>query len=113
MKRDEKAMMTAQRLGEAKDLGAKLARLRVARRMRQADAALRAGVSRSTAVLIESGDPGRTQAQILRYLEAIAPGLPFLALLQEDDPSLMALLAREKTQRVRLPNAADAADLDF
>ena len=69
--------------------------------MRQADAAVRAGMARSTAVLIEKGDVGRTQGQILRYLDAIAPGLTLLSLLQESDPSLALLRARELTQRVR------------
>ena len=80
MKRNEQALMTLERLDEARQLGQKLARLRTARRIRQADAAMRAGISRSTAVLLEKGDLSRTQAQILRYLEAIAPGVSLLTL---------------------------------
>jgi transcriptional regulator with XRE-family HTH domain len=94
-------------------LGEKLARLRMGRQWRQADAAARAGLSRSTAILIEQGDPGRTLAQILRYLEAIAPGLPLLNLLQEIDPSLTALAARERTHRVRALSQAELNKLDF
>lgn len=75
MKRNEVPLMTPARVEEARQLGSKLARLRTSRRVRQADAAARAGISRSTAVLLEKGDLGRTQAQILRYLEAIAPGV--------------------------------------
>jgi len=98
---------------EAQELGEKLARLRMARRLRQADAAARAGLARSTAALIEKGDLSRTQSQILRYLEAIAPGVTLLALLQETDPSLKALAARELTRRVR-PLSKGALDkLDF
>lgn len=52
-------------------------------------------------MLLEKGDLGRTQAQILRYLEAIAPGVSLLSLLKEEDPSLQALAAREATQRVQ------------
>ena len=73
MKYPEAPLLPPNRLAESVSLGGKLVRLRQARRMRQADAAARAGLSRSTAVLIERGDPGRTLAQILRYLEAIAP----------------------------------------
>ena len=113
MKRDETPLLTPARVQEAQALGAKLARLRMARHLRQADAAVRAGLARSTAVLIEKGDLSRTQAQILRYLEAIAPGLTLLSLLQESDPSLKALSARERTQRVRPLSKSELAKLDF
>lgn len=46
MKRNEHPQMTQERLDEARQLGEKLARLRMARRIRQADAATRAGLSR-------------------------------------------------------------------
>ena len=113
MKRNETSLLTPARLQESRALGEKLARLRMGRQWRQADAAARAGLSRSTAILIEQGDPGRTLAQILRYLEAIAPGLPLLNLLQEIDPSLTALAARERTQRVRGLSQAELNKLDF
>lgn len=113
MKRNELPLMSPERLREARQLGQKLARLRVARRIRQADAATRAGLSRSTAVLLEKGDLGRTQAQILRYLDAIAPGVSLLSLLQEDDPSLLALSEREATQRVRELSKTELKRLDF
>lgn len=113
MKRNEEPLMSPERLQEARQLGEKLARLRRARRIRQADAASRAGISRSTAVLLEKGDLSRTQAQILRYLEAIAPGVSLLSLLKEDDPSLVALASRESTQRVRELGKAELQRLDF
>lgn len=113
MKRNELPLMTPQRLDEARQLGEKLARLRKARRIRQSDAAARAGLSRSTAILLEKGDLGRTQAQVLRYLEAIAPGVSLLSLLKEDDPSLQALAAREATQRVRELSSKELKRLDF
>lgn len=113
MKRNEAPLLDAARVQEARELGEKLARLRLARRLRQADAAARAGLARSTAVLIEKGDLSRTQAQILRYLEAIAPGVTLLALLQETDPSLQALRTRELTQRVRPLSKDELGKLDF
>lgn len=113
MKRDESPLLSPVRMQEARALGEKLARLRMARRLRQADAAVRAGLARSTASLIEKGDLSRTQAQILRYLEAIAPGVTLLALLQETDPSLLALSARELTQRVRPLSKDELQKLDF
>ncbi|WP_019937306.1 helix-turn-helix domain-containing protein [Bordetella sp. FB-8] len=113
MKRDETPLLTAQRLTEARDIGAKLARLRVARRLRQEDVARRAGMSRSTAVLIEQGDIRRTQAQLLRYLDAIAPGLAYVDFLLEKDPALIALASREATQRVRPMSESELKKLDF
>ena len=113
MKRDETPLLTPARVQEARETGNKLARLRIARRLRQADAAARAGLARSTAALIEKGDLSRTQAQILRYLEAIAPGLTLLGLLQETDPSLKALSAKELTQRVRPLSKAELDKLNF
>lgn len=113
MKRDEAPLLSPARVMEAREIGEKLARLRKARRLRQADAALRAGLARSTAALIEKGDLSRTQAQILRYLEAIAPGVTLLNLLQESDPSLAALRASELTQRVRPLGKAELDELDF
>ncbi|MDQ8034742.1 MAG: hypothetical protein REJ50_22270, partial [Bordetella sp.] len=52
MKRNEAPLMNPARVEEARQLGNKLARLRAARRIRQADAAARAGISRSTASLL-------------------------------------------------------------
>lgn len=113
MKYKEEHLLAPLRLNEMAGIGAKLARLRRARQMRQLDAAARAGLARSTAVLIEKGDPSRTLGQVLRYLEAIAPGLPLLALLQESDPSLQALTQAEATQRVRSLSPAELIKLDF
>lgn len=113
MKYTENPLLTSLRLTEVKELGTKLARLRIARKIRQVDAAARAGIARSTAVLIEKGDPGRTFAQILRYLDAISPNLTFQALLQESDPSLKALAQSEATQRVRKLSSSEMKKLDF
>lgn len=113
MKYREVPLISTNRLSEAADIGAKLTRLRTARKLRQLDVAARAGLSRSTAALIEKGDPGRTVAQILRYLEAIAPGLPLLALLLESDPSLKALEQLETTRRVRPLSTTELQKLDF
>jgi hypothetical protein len=49
----------------------------------------------------------------LRYLEAVSPGSTLLDLLSEADPALVALDAREKTQRVRDLTAAEREELDF
>lgn len=113
MKYKEKPLLTPQHLEQAVAMGAKLARLRHARKVRQVDAAARAGLARSTAVLIEKGDPGRTLGQIFRYMDAIAPGLTLPALLQETDPALTALAQAEATQRVRTMSPTELRTLDF
>ena len=113
MKYNEDSLLPPGSLAEATALGARLARLRKARRLRQQDAAGRAGISRSPAVLIEKGDPGRTLAQLLRYLDAIAPGHTLLDLLLDKDPSLDALSQREETKRVRPLSDAELKKLDF
>lgn len=100
-------------LAESTHIGQLLSRLRVARRVRQSDAASRAGLSRNTAYRIEKGDPGVAVGQWLRYLNAIAPGMSLRELLTESDPSLNAQTAREQSQRVRGLSQAEIAELDF
>lgn len=98
---------------QARALGERLARLRRARKLRQQDAAVRAGLSRVTAGRLERGEPAQSIGQLLRYLEAIAPGTSLLALLQESDPSLIALRSAEATQRVRALTPRQLKELDF
>lgn len=113
MKVSQTAMLSPRQLEECTRLGRLLARLRQARQVKQSDAALRAGLSRNTAYRLEKGDPGLAIGQVLRYLEAISPGSTLLDLLSETEPALLALAAREKTQRVRDLSAAELKELDF
>jgi len=113
MKVNQSAMMTKIQQNECNKLGEALARLRIARKVKQSEAALRAGLSRNTLYRIEKGDPGVAVGQILRYLEAIAPGSTLLDLLSEQDPALIALSAREKTKRVRDMSSQELKELDF
>ena len=83
------------------------------RQVQQTDAALRAGLSRNTVYRLEKGYPGLAIGQVLRYLEAIAPGSTLLELLSESDPALRSLDAREKTKRARDMTAAELKELDF
>ena len=113
MKVRQSAVLSTHLAKEVVHLGQLLARLRHARKVKQADAALRAGISRNTAYRIEKGDAGLAIGQVLRYLEAIAPGTTLAGLLNESDPSLSALQARESTKRVRDLSAAELDDLNF
>ncbi|SDG19438.1 Helix-turn-helix domain-containing protein [Paraburkholderia phenazinium] len=113
MKIDQSAVASAAVLLQARDLGERLARLRVGRRVQQSEAALRAGVSRNTAYRIEKGDPGVAFGQLLRYLDAIAPGMTLASLLSEEDPSVKAQSLRERQRRVNKPSSKDLDELDF
>ena len=90
-----------------------LVRLRHARQVKQSEAALRAGISRATAQRIERSDPGVGLGVIVRYLDAVAPGITLLKLLSGDDPSLIVLDERLRGQRVRGLTAAELKELDF
>jgi transcriptional regulator with XRE-family HTH domain len=113
MKITQSTMLSARQREQCVLLGAQLARLRIARRVKQADAALRAGLSRNTVYRLEKGEPGVALGQVLRYLEAIAPGSTLIDLLSETDPALLALDAKEKTRRVRDMSATELKELDF
>lgn len=113
MRVNQSAMVSTEHQQECVQLGMLLARLRLARHVKQADAALRAGLSRNTAYRLEKGDPGIAIGQVLRYLAAISPGSTLLDLLAEKDPALLALGAREKSRRVRDLTAAELQALDF
>lgn len=113
MKIQQSSVLSPPLAQEIVHLGQLLARLRHARKVKQADAALRAGLSRNTAYRIEKGDAGLAIGQVLRYLEAIAPGTTLAGLLMESDPALTALQARESTKRVRDLSAAELDELNF
>jgi transcriptional regulator with XRE-family HTH domain len=113
MKVTQSSMMSPDLIQEAEHLGMLVARLRHARGVKQQDAALRAGISRNSAYRLEKGDPGLAIGQILRYLQAIAPGKTLLDLLSQTDPALITLTSKEKKQRVRDMTRAELQDIDF
>jgi transcriptional regulator with XRE-family HTH domain len=113
MKVTQTAAASPEVLAESARLGELLSRLRVARRIQQSDAAVRAGLSRNTAYRLERGDPGVAFGQLLRYLNAIAPGLSLRDLLTESDPALKSQALREQTQRVRSLSDKERKELDF
>src|ERR1700704_1422267 len=107
------AALKAELASQAQDLGKAVARLRLARGVKQHDAALRAGLSRNTAYRLERGDPGIAMGQVLRYLEAIVPGKTLLELLSETDPALAALSAKEQRRRARELSKRELEEIDF
>lgn len=113
MKRNETPLLPANRQAEARQLGERITQLRHGLKLRQADVAARAGVSRSTAVLIEKGDSGRSLTQVLRYIHAMAPDASLQSVLSGDVPALISPRARKLPQRVRVATKAEPHDLDF
>lgn len=113
MKVDQKAALSAGLASEALRLGEAVAELRVARDIRQGDAAVRAGISRNTAYRIEHGDPGLALGQLLRYLDAIAPGMTLVELLTERDPALAQQRREQQRRRARGLTQAELDELDF
>jgi transcriptional regulator with XRE-family HTH domain len=113
MKVTQSAVLNPSLAAEAKKLGAALARLRIARGLKQDQAALRAAISRNTAYRLERGDPGIAMGQILRYLDAIVPGKTLLELLTETDPALVALNAKEQRRRARELSKRELDEIDF
>jgi transcriptional regulator with XRE-family HTH domain len=113
MKIKQSTTLTDNLSHQLSDVGSRLARFRIARRIRQEDAAARAGISRKTAGLIENGSPSVAIGQVFRYLDAIAPGSTLLHLLGENDPSVMALEVMEKRQRARGLSDDELKRLDF
>ena len=113
MKVTQAAVLTPNLASEARKLGARVARLRIARGMKQDQAALRAGLSRNTAYRLEKGDPGVALGQILRYLDAIVPGKTLLDLLAESDPALATLSAQEQRRRARELSKRELDEIDF
>lgn len=95
------------------ELGEHLARLRKARRLLQAEAAVRANISRETASRIENGDAAVSVGQILRYLDAIAPGVQLTRLFETTDPALALMEQAEKRQRARKLSESALKDYDF
>lgn len=113
MKISQAQALSADQLAEAALLGQLLARLRTARRIKQIDAAIRAGLSRNTAYRLEHGDPGIAFGQILRYLNAIAPGTTLSDLYAESDPALAMLRVQEQRKRVRDMSSSELEAIDF
>lgn len=113
MKINQSAAISSQLLAQSQQLGVLIARLRIARKMKQADAAVRAGLSRNTAYRIERGDPGVAFGQVLRYLDAISPGSTLLDLLTENDPALVVLKASEQIRRIRDLSSSELDELNF
>lgn len=96
-----------------KDLGERIARMRKARCLLQAEAAVRANISRETASRIENGDAAVAIGQVVRYLDVIAPGANLARLYETQDAALVMLESSEKRQRARKLTPEALKQYDF
>lgn len=113
MKKPQKTMVAGPLDAELAKLGDRIKRLRLARRILQQEAAIRAGIARSTASRIESGDPSVAIGQVLRYMDAIAPGKTLEQLYCDDDPAEAMLRFDERRIRASKVSNARKKELDF
>jgi transcriptional regulator with XRE-family HTH domain len=96
------------------ELGQALTRMRTARRMTQAAAAERVGISRNTLSRIENGDPSIAVGQIVRYMDALGRVDLIERLIADiSDPAVTQLTAREQTQRARPLSEKEKSKYDF
>lgn len=100
MKYDESLRTPEVRLKEAAQIGAQLRTLRIAHSVTQSEAAARAGVSRTTAVLLERGGESRTLSQVLRYLHALEPELTLAGLLTGKSAAVRVFNKAPRVHRV-------------
>jgi transcriptional regulator with XRE-family HTH domain len=88
-------------LESLKNMGLHLSKMRKSRHLLQAEAAARANISRETASRIENGDSSVGIGQIIRYLNAIAPGAELCNLYKTEDAALKMMTFKNRTARVR------------
>jgi len=113
MKKPQNIAMPSDLAQRLKALGEHLARMRKARNLLQAEAAVRANISRETASRIENGDAAVAIGQIVRYLDVIAPGADLARLYETPDPALVMLEHTEKRQRARKFSPKALTKYDF
>lgn len=97
---------------QLKGMGARIARMRKARSLLQAEVAVRANISRETASRIENGDASVAIGQVVRYLSVIAPDVG-LTKLDMPDSALAMLESSEQRKRARKPSRKALEKYDF
>lgn len=113
MKKSQNIIMPTHLIQGLNSLGERLARMRKARRLLQAEVAVRANISRETASRIENGDAAVAIGQIVRYLDVIAPGADLSRLYETQDAALAMLESSEKRQRARKLSPKALTQYDF
>ncbi len=113
MKRSQQILLTPNMFRQLSDLGSTLAQSRIARKIPQAEAAVRANLSRNTISRIENGDAGVAIGQILRYLAVIRPGATLSDLLAKEDNAVRAMENENRPRRARPLSSKELEEYDF
>lgn len=113
MRIDQQAALSTTQRQQSLLIASKLVELRAARRIRQSEAAIRSGLSRTTVQRLEKGDPGGSIGALIRYIDAIAPGLTLQKFLEGSDPSVISLSRKSLPQRVRGLSPSELKEIDF
>lgn len=113
MKRTQQELLSSEQLLQLATLGRTLAQSRIARKMLQAEVAVRANLSRNTVSRIENGDAGIAIGQILRYLDVIRPSATLADVLTRKDNVVDALESANRPRRARPLSKQELEDYDF
>lgn len=113
MKRKQQELLSSEQQLQLVTLGRTLAHSRIARKMPQSEAAVRANLSRNTVSRIENGDAGVAIGQILRYLSVIRPGATLTDVLTQKDNVVEAQEAASRPRRARLLSHQELEKYDF
>lgn len=113
MKRSQSLLISDELLQQLQGMGRLLAEGRIARRMTQSEAAIRANLGRNTVSRIENGDSGVAIGQILRYLDALRPGVTLSELLNGEDSVVNTMHDKTRPTRARPLSEKELKDYDF
>ncbi|MCS4267246.1 MULTISPECIES: helix-turn-helix domain-containing protein [Serratia] len=113
VKRKQQELLSSEQQLQLVTLGRTLAHSRIARKMPQSEAAVRANLSRNTVSRIENGDAGVAIGQILRYLSVIRPGATLADVLTQKDNVVEAQEAASRPRRARLLSHQELEKYDF
>lgn len=113
MKRSQQLLLTTDLARQLAELGSVMAQSRIARKMPQSEAAIRANISRNTVSRIENGDPGVAIGQILRYLDVIRPGASLADIMSKKDHAVIATENASRPRRARPLSDRELEEYDF
>ncbi|MCW2106473.1 UNVERIFIED_ORG: transcriptional regulator with XRE-family HTH domain [Rahnella aquatilis] len=113
MKRSQSLLVSENLLQQLREMGRLLAESRIARKMTQSEAAVRANLGRNTVSRIENGNTSVAIGQILRYLDAIRPGVTLADLLSGEDNVVHSMNEKIRPQRARALSERELKDYDF
>lgn len=113
MKRAQQNLLPADLGRQLTELGSALAQSRIARRLPQAEVAVRANISRNTVSRIENGDAGVAIGQILRYISIVRPGATLADVMNKEDNAVETVNHLRRPRRARPLSDREMEEYDF